>query len=114
MKKKKGIIEIKKSSVTLGNGEEVVNYWTRHIDTDLKNYNITKMCGGKDNVTISKWWTHHGYGGWVYEHRIKNIEVAKQSLTNQGWDYIIYKDIYNNGCFMGREILETTIENKEA
>ena len=113
MKKKKGIIEIKKCE-TIQHGKEVAIYLSRHIDTHLKSYNITKMLGGKDNVIISKWWTHHGYGGWVYEHEIKDLEVAKQSLLNQGWDYIIYKDIYRNGCFMGREMLETTIENQEA
>lgn len=106
MKKKKGIIEIKQSG-GIENGKEVVTYWTRHIDTDLKSYSITKICGGRDNVEVSKWWTHHGGGGWVYEHRIKDLEVAKQALVNQGWDYRIYQDIYDCGCFIRREILET-------
>ena len=115
-KEKKGIIEIQKSVSHCGTPEGVkerVTYWSRHIDTNLKSYNITKMLGGKTNVIISRWKTYHGYGGWVYEHAIQDIEVAKQSLTEQGWNYVIYRDIYNHGCFMGKEILETTVKNNE-
>lgn len=114
--KKKKIIKIAKSTTmfnTVNGIRQDVNYWSRYVDTDLKHYNLTKMLGGKDNVEISKWWTHHGYGGWVYEYRIKNIEVAKQALIKQGWDYTIYQDIYDHGCFIRREVLETTVENKE-
>lgn len=114
MKKKKGLIEIKKSvsylNTTEGTKEDVA-YWSRHIDTNLKSYSITKMLGGKDNVVISKWWTHHGYGGWVYEHQIKDLEVAKQALVSQGWDYRVYQDIYRNGCFIERKILEESVAN---
>lgn len=112
--KKKGIIEIKKSvspHTTIEGVKEEVTYWSKHIDTNLKSYSITKMLGGKDNVIVSKWWTHHGYGGWVYEHQIKDLEVAKQALASRGWDYRVYQDIYRNGCFVRKEIIEESVAN---
>lgn len=60
-------------------------------NTTLDKINVTKMLGGKDNIKKSKYWTHHGYGGWITEVRVIDIEKAKEAILANGCDYTIMK-----------------------
>lgn len=53
----------------------------------------TKVLGGKENVAVTRYWTHHGSGGWIYEWRVKDLQKAKQSILDFGFDYKITKGV---------------------
>ena len=62
-----------------------------------KGISVTILLGGKENVRKSRWYCFHGYGAWITEWCIINIETAKQSIVKHNYNYIITK---------GEEVLE--------
>jgi len=76
-----------KSKFVMKKSYSGAEYFLEDIVGELpKMVSITKVLGGKRLVGRSRWWTHHGGGGWITEYHVltTNIDKVKKSLESFG------------------------------
>lgn len=54
---------------------------------------ITKFLGGKSIVRMTRYWSYHGIGGWIYEWLVnpKNLSKVKESVESFGYSLVLEK-----------------------